>query len=78
MIISSLKCHLQVRQVYVGLRFKPPSAKCEMFCCAQGTVFEPLSEEEVNRRKLAADEKTRAKLEKLDKRRERKQKQAGM
>ena len=49
-----------------------------MFCCAQGTVFEPLSEEEVNRRKQAADEKTRAKLEKLDKRRERKQKQAGM
>ena len=41
-------------------------------------MFEPLSEEEVNRRKLAADEKTRAKLEKLDKRRERKQKQAGM
>ena len=49
-----------------------------MFCCVQGTVFEPLSEEEVNRRKQAADEKNRARLEKLDKRKESKQKQAGM
>lgn len=38
----------------------------------------PLSEEEVNRRKQEADEKNRAKLEKLNTKREKKQKQAGM
>lgn len=46
--------------------------------CVQGTVFEPLSEEEVNRRKQMAEEKARVRLEKLNKRTEKKQKQAGM
>ena len=45
--------------------------------CLQGTEFVPLSEEEVNRRKQEADEKNRAKLEKLNTKREKKQKQAG-
>ena len=44
----------------------------------QGSVFEPLSEEEVNRRKLEEEEKTRAKMERLHKKEEKKQKQAGM
>lgn len=44
----------------------------------QGSVFEPLSEEEVHRRKQAEDEKNRARLEKLNKKQEKKQKQAGM
>lgn len=43
----------------------------------QGSVFEPLPEEEVHRRKQAEEEKTRAKLEKLNKKQEKKQKQAG-
>ena len=41
-------------------------------------MFEPLPEEEVNRRKLAEEEKNRAKMEKLNKKQEKKQKQAGM
>lgn len=41
-------------------------------------MFEPLPEEEVNRRKEAEDEKTRVKMEKLMKKQEKKQKQAGM
>lgn len=44
----------------------------------QGSVFEPLSEEEVHRRKQAEDEKNQARLEKLNKKQEKKQKQAGM
>lgn len=41
-------------------------------------MFEPLPEEEVNRRKQAEEEKNRAKMEKLNKKQEKKQKQAGM
>lgn len=41
-------------------------------------MFEPLPEEEVHRRKQAEEEKNRAKLEKLNKKQEKKQKQAGM
>ncbi|XP_067020718.1 bromodomain adjacent to zinc finger domain protein 2B-like isoform X3 [Acropora muricata] len=48
----------------------------EFLECKEGTVFEPLSEEEVNRRKQMAEEKARARLEKLNKRTEKKQKQA--
>jgi len=44
----------------------------------QGSVFEPLPEEEVHRRKQAEEEKNRAKMEKLNKKQEKKQKQAGM
>lgn len=50
----------------------------EFLECKEGTEFVPLSEEEVNRRKQEADEKNRAKLEKLNTKREKKQKQAGM
>lgn len=50
----------------------------EFLECKEGTVFEPLSEEEVNRRKQMAEEKARVRLEKLNKRTEKKQKQAGM
>ncbi|XP_067020719.1 bromodomain adjacent to zinc finger domain protein 2B-like isoform X4 [Acropora muricata] len=50
----------------------------EFLECKEGTVFEPLSEEEVNRRKQMAEEKARARLEKLNKRTEKKQKQAEM
>ncbi|XP_029202523.2 bromodomain adjacent to zinc finger domain protein 2B-like isoform X3 [Acropora millepora] len=48
----------------------------EFLECKEGTVFEPLSEEEVNRRKQMAEEKARVRLEKLNKRTEKKQKQA--
>lgn len=44
----------------------------------QGSVFEPLSEEEVNRRKQEEDEKTRVRMDKMNKKQEKKQKQAGM
>ena len=44
----------------------------------QGSIFEPLSEEEVNRRKQAEEEKTRAKLEKINSKKEKKKQQAGM
>jgi len=44
----------------------------------QGSVFEPLPEEEVHRRKQAEEEKNQAKMEKLNKKQEKKQKQAGM
>ena len=40
-------------------------------------MFEPLPEEEVRRRKQAEEEKNRAKMEKLNKKQEKKQKQAG-
>ncbi|XP_029202524.2 bromodomain adjacent to zinc finger domain protein 2B-like isoform X4 [Acropora millepora] len=50
----------------------------EFLECKEGTVFEPLSEEEVNRRKQMAEEKARVRLEKLNKRTEKKQKQAEM
>ena len=43
----------------------------------QGSGFEPLTEEEVKRRKQAEDEKNRVKMEKLHKKQEKKQKQAG-
>lgn len=40
-------------------------------------MFEPLTEEEVKRRKQAEDEKNRVKMERLHKKQEKKQKQAG-
>ena len=40
-------------------------------------MFEPLTEEEVKRRKQEEDEKNRVRMEKLHKKQEKKQKQAG-
>ncbi|KAL9966066.1 hypothetical protein ACROYT_G024079 [Oculina patagonica] len=50
----------------------------EFLECREGSVFEPLPEEEVNRRKQEDEEKNRAKMEKLNKKQEKKQKQAEM
>ena len=44
----------------------------------QGSTFEPLSEEEVRRRKEAADIKTKLAMEKLNRRKEKKRQHAGM
>ncbi|XP_022779270.1 bromodomain adjacent to zinc finger domain protein 2B-like isoform X4 [Stylophora pistillata] len=50
----------------------------EFLECKEGSMFEPLAEEEVKRRKQEEDEKNRAKMEKLHKKQEKKQKQAEM